>query len=337
MSSQSTPVVSGVSTPNRYSRSLKFGPAFAVLSPLGISVAASERSIHLSSCTTLVSLVAVAIIAAWSAYAYPKFPDSPLNIDATVRKVRSIFAVLPSVLVAALLTPELRSIALRSALTLAFFFAGWGLSFPLHANGELSAPPNFAPLLIRQGHPLRRICDILVAAFALIVLAPLFTALAVAVKIGSEGPIFFAHERVGKEGRVFRMIKFRSMYRGVVRQARSPVDERDPRITAVGRVIRRFSLDELPQLINVLLGDMSLVGPRPEMPFIVDDYTAEQRERLNVLPGVTGLWQISPARALPIHKNMHYDLYYIAHQSFSLDAAILLRTAGAVLRGIGAK
>ncbi len=96
-------------------------------------------------------------------------------------------------------------------------------------------------------------------------------------------------------------------------------------------MIRRFSIDELPQLINILRGDMSLVGPRPEMPFIVNQYGPFERRRLLVRPGLTGLWQISPARALPIHKNMEYDLYYIRRQNIFLDLAILLRTVGAVI------
>jgi lipopolysaccharide/colanic/teichoic acid biosynthesis glycosyltransferase len=100
--------------------------------------------------------------------------------------------------------------------------------------------------------------------------------------------------------------------------------------------LRRFSLDELPQLLNVLKGDMSLVGPRPEMPFTVERYSDEAQARLAVRPGITGLWQISRARSLPIHHNLQYDLFYIERQNIFLDAAILLRTLGAVVRGIGA-
>jgi lipopolysaccharide/colanic/teichoic acid biosynthesis glycosyltransferase len=117
---------------------------------------------------------------------------------------------------------------------------------------------------------------------------------------------------------------------------RSPLSDADVRLTRVGRVIRRFSIDELPQLINVLRGEMSLVGPRPEMPFIVDQYGPFERRRLLVRPGITGLWQISPARAQPIHESMEYDLYYIHRHNIFLDVAILLRTVTAVVRGIGA-
>jgi lipopolysaccharide/colanic/teichoic acid biosynthesis glycosyltransferase len=108
----------------------------------------------------------------------------------------------------------------------------------------------------------------------------------------------------------------------------------DPRITPVGRFLRRTSLDEMPQLFNVLKGDMSLVGPRPEMPFIVEKYNAVQRQRLQVKPGVTGLWQISADRAFLIHENIQYDLYYIRHRGFFMDFAIFLNTAIFAMRGI---
>jgi lipopolysaccharide/colanic/teichoic acid biosynthesis glycosyltransferase len=118
--------------------------------------------------------------------------------------------------------------------------------------------------------------------------------------------------------------------------ASSPTSDRDWRLTRVGRVIRRLSIDELPQLINVLSGEMSLVGPRPEMPYLVYRYTEAERERLTIKPGITGLWQVSPARAYPIHENLQYDLHYIRHQNMLLDGAILLRTIIAVIRGVGA-
>jgi lipopolysaccharide/colanic/teichoic acid biosynthesis glycosyltransferase len=116
----------------------------------------------------------------------------------------------------------------------------------------------------------------------------------------------------------------------------SPRSVVDGRLTRIGRLIRRLSLDEMPQLINVLKGEMSLVGPRPEMPFIVARYLPVEWERLIVRPGITGLWQISPARAFPIHENLQYDLHYIRNQNFFLDFAILLRTIAAVIHGVGA-
>jgi lipopolysaccharide/colanic/teichoic acid biosynthesis glycosyltransferase len=116
----------------------------------------------------------------------------------------------------------------------------------------------------------------------------------------------------------------------------TPKSGKDPRITPIGRFLRRSSLDELPQLFNVLKGDMSLVGPRPEMPFIVEQYNDLHRQRLNVKPGITGLWQISADRRIAIHENMDYDMYYINNQSFLLDLVILAKTVTSCLKGIGA-
>ena len=126
------------------------------------------------------------------------------------------------------------------------------------------------------------------------------------------------------------------MHAGASGDHRSPVSDSDSRLTRIGRFLRRSSIDELPQLLNVLLGDMSLVGPRPEMPFLANRHGALERQRLRVRPGMTGLWQISPARAFPIHENIEYDLYYVRHRTLFLDWAILLRTVTAVVRGGGA-
>jgi lipopolysaccharide/colanic/teichoic acid biosynthesis glycosyltransferase len=123
------------------------------------------------------------------------------------------------------------------------------------------------------------------------------------------------------------------MHKGTPRYELSPTTPFDPRITRIGRFLRRSSLDELPQLINVFLGDMSLVGPRPEMPFIVQSYTSEQRQRLQVIPGITGLWQLSADRAFLIHENIQYDLYYIRNRGFFMDIAILIHTLLFAMRG----
>ncbi len=114
----------------------------------------------------------------------------------------------------------------------------------------------------------------------------------------------------------------------------NPLNQNDNRITRVGKWLRKTSLDELPQLVNVLIGTMSLVGPRPEMPFIVETYNKLQRERLRVKPGITGLWQVSADRSIAIHENMDYDLYYVHEQSFILDIVILIQTAIFAFRGI---
>jgi lipopolysaccharide/colanic/teichoic acid biosynthesis glycosyltransferase len=106
----------------------------------------------------------------------------------------------------------------------------------------------------------------------------------------------------------------------------------DPRLTKVGRILRRLSLDELPQFVNVVLGDMSLVGPRPEMPFIAQNYNSAERKRLNVMPGITGLWQLSGDRAFPIHESLDYDLYYIRHRGMFMDLAILIHTVAFAMR-----
>ena len=182
----------------------------------------------------------------------------------------------------------------------------------------------------------KRIGDITASIVLLILLLPPLLLLAALVRLDSPGPAFFRQRRVGKDGREFMLWKFRSMHVDVSRYSPSPTTDFDLRLTRFGRLIRRVSLDELPQLFNVLKGEMSLVGPRPEMPFIVDRYTALERRRLTVKPGLTGLWQVSPARAFPIHKNLQYDLHYIQHQNLVLDGAILLRTIVAVIRGVGA-
>jgi exopolysaccharide biosynthesis polyprenyl glycosylphosphotransferase len=157
----------------------------------------------------------------------------------------------------------------------------------------------------------KRVLDLAVACLALTFLAPLALLLALLVKLTSRGPAFFRQERVGKQGELFTMYKFRSMHVNAPQYGYSPTAEQDPRITALGRVMRRLSLDEIPQLINVFLGHMSLVGPRPEMPFIVEQYTPLQQQRLAVKPGITGLWQISADRKFLIHENLEYDLYYL--------------------------
>lgn len=183
---------------------------------------------------------------------------------------------------------------------------------------------------------LKRGCDVIGSLFFLVILFPLFLAVAILIKLDSPGPVFFRHYRVGKDGNPFVLWKFRSMRTDVPEYEASPRSVEDERLTRIGRFIRRLSVDELPQLINVLVGEMSLVGPRPEMPFIVARYHSVERERLIARPGITGLWQISPARALPIHENLHYDLHYIRNQNLFLDCAIILRTITAVIHGIGA-
>lgn len=172
-----------------------------------------------------------------------------------------------------------------------------------------------------------RIFDLALAGAVLVLSAPLWLLLAALIKLDSPGPVLFAQNRVGLGGRTFRMFKFRSMRQDTEAYANSPRGDGDPRITRIGRFLRMGGLDELPQVLNVLKGEMSVVGPRPEMEFIVAGYTAHERRRLQVKPGITGIWQISPDRHGEIHHNVEYDLYYIDYQSLLLDALILFETA----------
>ncbi|MDJ0848753.1 MAG: sugar transferase [Myxococcota bacterium] len=193
----------------------------------------------------------------------------------------------------------------------------------------------------RQGvpvyyEPLKRVFDGCSALVLGVLTAPLLAACALWVRLDSPGPAFFRQTRVGRAGRPFEMWKLRTMHRDVERYEVAPRAAGDPRITRAGRWLRSTSLDELPQLWNVLRGEMSLVGPRPEMPFVVETYDDWQRRRLGVKPGITGLWQILGRKDLPMHENLQYDFYYIRNRSLALDVSILIRTVGAVLVRRGA-
>jgi len=189
---------------------------------------------------------------------------------------------------------------------------------------------------VRKVHFVKRAFDIVFSMLVLfnpatLILWPL---IALVVRATSPGPALFKQERVGQGGRVFSMYKFRTMYAGAAAYAQTPQHEQDERITPVGRWLRKLSIDELPQFWNVLKGDMSVVGPRPEMPQIVATYNSIQRQRLCVKPGITGIWQISADRKNPIHENIDYDLYYIEKQSFCLDLMIILSTGVYGARGV---
>jgi exopolysaccharide biosynthesis polyprenyl glycosylphosphotransferase len=178
------------------------------------------------------------------------------------------------------------------------------------------------------------IFDILVSLIILIILSPIVLIIALLIRMDSKGPVIFRQDRVGKDGKVFEIYKFRTMDVDSNPYSVNPLDQNDPRITKIGKFLRKISFDEIPQLFNVLKGNMSLVGPRPEMPFIVEQYNEIQRERLRVLPGITGLWQLSGDRKKAIHENMDYDLYYIQNVSFFMDIAILIETLIFAFRGI---
>jgi exopolysaccharide biosynthesis polyprenyl glycosylphosphotransferase len=180
----------------------------------------------------------------------------------------------------------------------------------------------------------KRVFDFYASLILFFLTLPLWVVFAVLIPIDSKGSPFFYQTRIGRNGKRFNLFKFRTMRVDVPKFGLHPTEGNDPRITRVGQWLRRTSLDELPQLINVLKGDMSLVGPRPEMPFIVEGYDKQQSLRLRVTPGLTGLWQLSADRAFLIHENIQYDLYYIRHRNFFMDLAILLHTAVYAMKGV---
>jgi lipopolysaccharide/colanic/teichoic acid biosynthesis glycosyltransferase len=193
----------------------------------------------------------------------------------------------------------------------------------------------------------KRLVDVLLATFGLILSAPIWLLLGIAIKLDSKGPIVFVQERVGLHGQTFRFLKFRSMYSDAeerlqdllaANEASGPVFKirRDPRITRVGRLIRRTSLDELPQLINILKGEMSLVGPRPALVREVQTYRPSDRVRLEVKPGLTCLWQIRGRSEVDFDTWMEFDREYVRRRSAILDLEIILRTVLVVLACRGA-
>ena len=166
-----------------------------------------------------------------------------------------------------------------------------------------------------------------VAAFLLILIfSPLMILIAILIKLSSRGPIFFSHKRVGFRNKLFVILKFRSLHIDTPSYSEKPDSNEDIRITSIGKWIRKTSLDELPQLFNVLKGDMSLVGPRPEMPFLAEKYEEWENQRHLVRPGMTGLWQLSPRRRGSIRDGISVDLDYIENLSLWNDFKILLRT-----------
>jgi exopolysaccharide biosynthesis polyprenyl glycosylphosphotransferase len=193
----------------------------------------------------------------------------------------------------------------------------------------------------------KRIFDMLASAGLLLLLSPVLLLIALLIKLESPGPVFFLQERIGEQGRRFKMIKFRSMYQDADQRWQEVARrdeggrlihkiEDDPRVTRVGRKLRRTSLDELPQLINVVRGEMSLVGPRPEMPYVTAEYEPWQWQRFRVPPGITGWWQVNGRSDKPMHLHTEDDLYYIQNYSFWLDLRILFKTAMVVWQGHGA-
>jgi exopolysaccharide biosynthesis polyprenyl glycosylphosphotransferase len=201
--------------------------------------------------------------------------------------------------------------------------------------------------LTRAQAAAKRICDVVISAVGLLLLAPVFAAVALAIKLTSRGPVIFRQERIGLRGRPFTLLKFRTMVVGAdlmieklrdQNEADGPLFKlrKDPRVTWVGRILRQYSLDELPQLINVLKGEMSLVGPRPPLPDEVALYNEWQLDRLQVRPGITGLWQVSGRSELPFEEYVRLDLFYVENWSIAYDLFILSKTIPMLVSSRGA-
>jgi lipopolysaccharide/colanic/teichoic acid biosynthesis glycosyltransferase len=185
-------------------------------------------------------------------------------------------------------------------------------------------------------HASRRVLDVVLAAALLLLTAPLLALAALAIRLESRGPVFYRQLRVGRDGEPFELWKLRTMVPGAeVMGAGIYVLEGDTRITRVGRMLRRFSLDELPNLVNVLRGEMAIVGPRPTVQEQVDRYTERQRRRLEVKPGITGWAQINGRTSLPWPERIELDVWYVEHRSLRLDLRILARTARMLATGHG--
>jgi exopolysaccharide biosynthesis polyprenyl glycosylphosphotransferase len=204
-----------------------------------------------------------------------------------------------------------------------------------------------APALSEYQRMMKRAFDLFLCICGMPFALPVIGLIAAAIRMESPGPIFYAPERVGENGKLFRMIKFRSMVVGadkIAHQVQTTDDKgrlihkvrNDPRVTRVGSLLRRTSMDELPNIFNVIRGEMSLVGPRPEMPWLVEKYEPWQRKRFAVPQGMTGWWQINGRSDRPMHLNTEDDLYYVQHYSIWLDLLIIFRTFFAVIRGKGA-
>jgi lipopolysaccharide/colanic/teichoic acid biosynthesis glycosyltransferase len=181
-----------------------------------------------------------------------------------------------------------------------------------------------------------RALDVLVAVLALAAASPVLAICALAIKLDSSGPVLYRHRRVGLDGEPFDLWKLRTMVVGAESTgAGLYIEDRDPRITRVGRLLRRFSLDELPNLVNVLRGDLAIVGPRPTVQTQVDRYSQRQRRRLEVRPGITGWAQVNGRTSLSWPERIELDVWYVDHRSPALDIRILLRTVRMLLTGQG--
>jgi exopolysaccharide biosynthesis polyprenyl glycosylphosphotransferase len=217
---------------------------------------------------------------------------------------------------------------------------------PVEYVGQFPTIPLHRGRVPELGLLLKRLLDVVLSSIALVVLAPLLLVVAIAIKLDSPGKAFYTSERIGKKGRVFSCIKFRTMVPNAdkLREQMMHMNERDgvlfkvtndPRITKLGRFLRKYSLDELPQLFNVLRGDMSIVGPRPPIASEVREYKLSHLRRLDVTPGITGLWQVVGRQDPSFESYISLDVTYIENWSIVLDLMIILRTIGVVVAGTG--
>jgi exopolysaccharide biosynthesis polyprenyl glycosylphosphotransferase len=225
-------------------------------------------------------------------------------------------------------------------------YDGLAWNSPIEYIGQFPTIPLHCGHVPEVGLLLKRALDIVFSSLALVVLSPVLLAIAIAIKLDSHGPIFYSSERMGKKGRVFRCTKFRTMVIDAeTRRAEiMHMNERDavlfkitndPRVTKLGRFLRKYSLDELPQFFNVLRGDMSVVGPRPPLASEVQEYKLSHLRRLDVTPGITGLWQVQGRQDPSFDSYVSLDVTYIENWSIWLDLKIIARTIGVVFAGTG--
>jgi len=217
-----------------------------------------------------------------------------------------------------------------------------------HEKSSFSRKIIFWQSFINFSYRLKRVLDFVLASIAIVLLSPFLIITAFAIVLENPGPIIYSQTRVGKDGKLFHFYKFRSMIVGADKMKDELLQDNesgdgvifkmksDPRITKVGKFIRKYSIDELPQLINVLKGEMSMVGPRPPIPREVNQYTLEDRKRLHITPGITCIWQVEGRSEIPFNQQVELDKQYIRSQSLWSDIKILLKTIPAVITGKGA-
>jgi exopolysaccharide biosynthesis polyprenyl glycosylphosphotransferase len=225
-------------------------------------------------------------------------------------------------------------------------YDGLAWNSPVEYVGQFPTIPLHSGHVPEMALQLKRAMDIVMAGVALMIFSPILLAIAIAVKLDSRGPVFYSSERIGKKGQVFRCMKFRTMVRDAEKRRAEimHMNERDgvlfkiandPRITRLGKMLRKYSLDELPQLINVLVGEMSIVGPRPPLAGEVKEYQLSHLRRLDVMPGITGLWQVQARQDPSFDQYISLDVTYVDNWSIWLDLRILARTIAVVIAGTG--